>query len=326
MFRSVVLLLKFRQCLADRILLPALLLMLFGIFLAPGHTAPVSETMLPPTGRVVVTGSIALANLTNQWVDDLTSRNPAISITVADPGGAVGIEALLNGSADVVLASRLLSQLQMQRFTDRFGYAPAVVPVAMDGVAVYVNILNPLRQITLTQLDAIYSTTLRCGASRPLRNWGELGVKGQLGNESIAALGLTAASGAYLMFKHVVLCDGDFRADFQALVGPAAVEAALADNVAAIGFSSSALRSADILPLAVAKREGQRAIAPGVESIQARRYPLTRVLAVILNIPPGGNAAPAVQAFLNYARSAAGQEVAAKAGYVPLPIAAEGWP
>lgn len=298
------------------VLLPALL----WISLAPSYAASASESKLPPGGSVVVTGSVALANLISLWADDFTNRHPRVSITVADAGTAVGVEALLNGSANSVLTDMPLSQQQEKRFMARFHYAPTLFPVAMDGVAVYVSSLNPLREISITQLDAIYSATLRCGAGQPLHNWGQLGVKGELNKDPITALGLTVASGAYLLFKHVALCDGDFRADFQALAGPAAVVWALTDNPAAIGFASSARSLAGIRALAVAPRAGETAVFPSIQSIQSGHYPLARRLSIILNTPPGHDADPAVQAFLDYVRSTAGQAVATKAGYVPLPV------
>jgi phosphate transport system substrate-binding protein len=302
-----------RPMLLPVVLLPALL----WISLAPSYAA---ESKLPLSGRVVVTGSVGLANLISLWADGFTDRNPRVFITVAGPGSAVGVEALLNGSADSVLTDMPLSRQEEERFMDRFGYAPTLFPVAMDGVAVYVSSFNPLLQISITQLDAIYSATLRCGAAQPLHNWGQLGVKGELSEDPITALGLTVASGAYLLFKHVALCDGDFLANFQALAGPAAVIAALTDNPAAIGFSSSARHSAGIRALAVAPQAGETAVFPSIQSIQSGRYPLVRSLNIILNIPAGRNADPAVQAFLDYARSVAGQAVATKAGYVPLPV------
>ena len=325
MFNNIVLTFSFhcrstarlrRSVLLLVVLLPALL----WISLAPSYAASASESKLPPGGRVVVTGSVALANLISLWADDFTDRNPRVFITVVGAGSAVGVEALLNGSADSVLTDMPLSRQEEERFMGHFHYAPTVFPVAMGGVAVYVNSLNPLREISITQLDAIYSATLRCGAGESLHNWGQLGVKGELSKDPITALGLTAAGGAYLLFKHVALCDGDFRADFQALAGPAAVERDLSDNPAAIGFASNARHSAGIRALAVAPQAGETAVIPSIQSIQSGRYPLARKLSIILNTPPGRNADPAVQAFLDYARSAAGQAMATKAGYVPLPV------
>lgn len=152
---------------------------------------------------------------------------------------------------------------------DRFGYAPILFPVAMGGMAVYVSSLNPLRQISITQLDAIYSASLLCGTGQPLHNWGQLGVEGELSKNQITALGLTAANGGYQLFKQVALYDGDFRANFQALAGLAAVEAALTNNPAAIGFYSSARRSAGIRALAIAPLAGEAAVS--LDSIYPKR-------------------------------------------------------
>jgi phosphate transport system substrate-binding protein len=305
-----------RSLLIQVVLLPALLY----IFMTPSYAAPASESKLPPSGRVVVSGSVPLANLISLWADDLTYRNPRVSITVADAGTTVGVEALLNGSADSVLTDMPLSRQDEGRFMDRFGYAPTLFPVAMDGVAVYVSSFNPLRKISITQLDAIYSANLSCGAEQPLSNWGQLGIKGELGKDPITALGLTVSSGAYLLFKEVALCSGDFSANFQALAGPGAVEATLNANPAAIGFYSSARHPVGIRALEVAPQAGKTAVFPSIQSIQSGHYPLARRLSIILNIPPDRNVDPAVQAFLDYALSAAGQAVATKAGYVPLPV------
>ena len=325
MFNNIVLSFSFHcrstaRLLRSLLLLGLLLPALLWIFLTPSYAASASESKPPLGGLVVVTGSVPLANLISLWADDFTYRNPRVAITVADAGSAVGVEALINGSADSVLTDMPLGRQEEERFMDRFGYAPTLFPVAMDGVVVYVSSLNSLRKISIPQLDAIYSTSLRCGAEQSLENWGQLGVKGEQGKDPITALGLTVTSGAYLLFKHVALCDGDFRANFQALAGPAAVEWALTNNPAAIGFYSSARDKAGIRALAIAPQTGDEAVSPSIKAIQSGRYPLVRRLSIILNIPPGRNADPAIQAFLDYAGSTAGQAVARKAGYVPLPL------
>jgi phosphate transport system substrate-binding protein len=320
MFNNIVLSSSFHCRSTARLFRSLLLPVLLWTSLTPSYAAPASESKLPLGGRVVVTGSVPLANLISLWAEDFSYRNPRVAITVANGGSSVGVEALINGSADSVLIDMPLSRQEEERFMDRFGYAPTLFPVAMDGVVLYVNSLNSLRQISIPQLDAIYSASLRCGADQPFENWGQLGVKGEYSKDPITALGLTASSGAYLLFKHVALCDGDFRANFQALAGPSAVEWALTDNPAAIGFASSARHSTGIRALAIATHRDDEAVSPSIRAIQSGRYPLARRLSIIINIPPGRNAKPAIQAFLDYARSKAGQAVAKKAGYVPLPL------
>jgi len=274
--------------------------------------------------RLIFTGSTTLSNLVTYWGEAFSAHNPGVRITIADPGSAVGMEALLHGTAHAVLISTHLSWKQQDRFINRFGYLPTLIPVAMDGVAIYVNTLNPLPSITLKQLDAIFSATRRCGARQPLRMWKELGLKGSLGNKSITPVGLTVDSGSHQVFRHVALCDGDFRPDYHALIGPAAVEALLASDSAAIGFSSSTQRSAAIRSIPIAPRPGEPAIAPTPADIRSGRYPMRRTLAIALNQPTGRTPALAMQAFLDFVRSAEGQALASRAGYVSLPVSNTG--
>jgi len=258
------------------------------------------------------------------WGKTFSEHHPTLPITIADPGSAAGIEALLNGTAHAVLISTPLRRQQQDRFITRYGYSPALIPVAMDGVAIYVNTLNPLPSITLKKLDAIFSATRWCGARQPIRLWKKLGLTGSLGNSSITPVGLTEASGSYQVLRHVALCDGNYLANVQALVGPASVEAVLASNPTAIGFSSSAERSAAIRAVPIAPRPGSPAIAPTPANIQSGQYPMRQTLAIALNQPPGRPFTPAMQAFLDFIRSAEGQIIASQAGYVPLSVANNG--
>ncbi len=300
------------------IALPLLLLSL--LFSLGVRAAPPPSAQPPSQGRVVLTGSTTLANLASDWAQSFSHVYPGITITVADPGSAVGLNALLSGTASAVLISTPLAPTEKNRFEQRHGYPPTLIPVAMDGVAIYVNSRNPLSRISLPQLDAIYSVERRCGARQAVQNWGALGVRGPLATATITPLGLDVNSGAYALFKQRALCGGDFHADFQALAGPAAVEAALASNPAAIGFSSSAMRAASIRAVPVASRDNTPAVLPTVSTIQTGHYPLARQLVIAVNLPVGKPLDPALQAFVDYARSPAGQVVAARAGYVPLPM------
>lgn len=272
----------------------------------------------PPSGHLVVTGSTALADLTTLWAEAFAEHDPAVTLTVADPGSAVGFEALLSGTAEAVLVSTPLREKQRRRFMERYGYPPSVEPVALDGVAVYVNDLNPLRQITLPELDAIYSSTLRCGLQHSIRRWDALGVTGPLAKQAIVTVGLTDDSGAYYLFRQIALCGGDFRDDFQAMAGPSDMQAAVDSEPAAMGFSSNALRAAGLRPLAIARQPGEAAVAPDAATIRSGRYPLSRTLSIAYNLPPGREPGPALRAFLDFARSPEGQSIARKAGYVPL--------
>ncbi len=279
-----------------------------------------------PTARagdtIDMTGSIALANLMTTWAQAYNRQAPELPVSIAAPGSAAGVQSLLAGTADVVLLGAPLTAGERRRFMARYGKAPVAIAVAMDGIAVFVHRSNPLRHATLPELDAVYSRTRACGARQPIRTWGELAGEhsGRLGPLPIAIAGLGSPTGAYRLFRHVALCDGDFRDDFQGLTGPADVAALIRGDDTAMGFAGSALRSPDLRPLAIASGPGAPRYLPTVAAIQSRRYPLSRFLEVIVLPGPDGGAAGRLRPFLDFLRSPAGQETARAAGYVPLPV------
>lgn len=297
------------------------LIMCFSLisFAITAHAVETAKLPLPVEGRLVVTGSVALSNLMTYWTQAFSERNPLITVTIADPGGTAGIEALVNGTADVALASTPISRKQEDAFEARFGYTPYVIPVAMDAVAVYVNDSNRLTSITFQDLDAIFSSTYRCGESQPIQTWGALNVKGNLAKQRITVYGLTVDTGAASLFRETALCGGDFIKDFQALAGPEAVENALLSDSAGIGFSSSAMRTSGIHALAVASHKDTLAVSPMTETIRSGQYPMRRTLGIAINRPINQPISPALQAFIDFILSPEGQSIVTKAGYVPLP-------
>jgi phosphate transport system substrate-binding protein len=299
----------------------AIHLIMCSLLLSFAITANAVETLKPGTsveGHLTFTGSGALSNLMSYWTQAFSERKPLISVTIADPGGMAGIESLINGTTDLALISTPISPEQDKAFADRYGYSPHVIPVAMDAIVVYVNDLNPLTSITLEDLDAVFSSTYRCGESQPIQTWGGLGVKGNLAQQRIAVYGLTVNTGANSQFREAALCGGDFLKDFQALVGPESVESAIITDSTGIGFSSSTTRSAGIHMLTIAPHKNAPAVAPLSGDIRSGHYPMSRTLAIAVNQPQNRPLSPALQAFIDFVLSPDGQSVVAKAGYVPL--------
>jgi phosphate transport system substrate-binding protein len=268
-------------------------------------------------GAVVLGGSVALADLAGLWVQGFRQVYPLVEVTLSDAGGEAGIAALENGIADAVLLGGWPTASQLEALKNRYGYTPTLIPVAMDAVAVYVNAQNPLRQITLAQLDGIFSATHRCGEAA-IGDWRQLGVPADAGLSSIVAYGLDDSTSAYLVFRQVALCDGDFRPEFQAVAGPDAVASAVATQSGAIGFSSSALGAASLRPLDVARDHSARAIPPDAEAIRSKRYPMSRTLLIAVNVSAGKPLPPLLQALVTYVLSPDGQKMAQRAGYVSL--------
>ncbi|MFA5923854.1 MAG: substrate-binding domain-containing protein [Methylococcaceae bacterium] len=297
------------------------LIMCFSLlsFTITANAVETTKQPVPVEGRLAVTGSVALSNLMTYWTQAFSERNPLITVTIADPGGTAGIEALINGTTDIALTSTPISRKQKEAFEARFGYTPQVIPVAMDAVAVYVNDSNPLTSITLQDLDAVFSSTYRCGETQPIQTWDALGVKGNLAQQRITVYGLTVDTGATSLFRETALCGGDFIKDFQALAGPEAIESAHISDSAGIGFSSSAMRSAGMHALAISAHKKDLAIAPMPEAIRSGQYPMSRTLGIAINRSMNQPLSPALRAFIDFVLSPEGQSVVTKAGYVSLP-------
>jgi phosphate transport system substrate-binding protein len=301
-------------------------MMLLLLFVGPPMPARSDDSSIltpldaadPVRGPLALGGSVALADLVSVWVEGFRQTNPLVTPVLGDAGGEAGLDALVNGVADAVLLGNWPTPSELEAFEHKYGYRPQLFPVAKDAVAVYVNTSNPVGQVTLAQLDAMYSVTRRCGAQAAITDWKQVSGAGLETATPILLYGLDDSTDAYQLFRQVALCGGDFRPDFQALVGPEAVESAIADQPGAIGFSSSALGAAGMRYLAVAPDSAAAAVLPTAEAIRSKRYPMSRTLLIAVNVPPGKSVPPVLQAFVDYVLSPRGQASAAKLGYVAL--------
>ena len=135
---------------------------------------------------------------------------------------------------------------EVSAFEHRYGYAPLAVPVAVDALVVLVHQDNPLRGLNLQQLDRIFSATRRCGESKPLTRWGELGLSGDWATRSLQRFGRNSASGTYGYFKLRALCGGDFMPRVNELPGSASVVQAVAGSLNGIGYASIGFRASGV--------------------------------------------------------------------------------
>lgn len=144
--------------------------------------------------------------------------------------------------------SRPMKNAEIAAFTQRYGYPPLAVPVAVDALVVFVQQDNPLNKLTLSQLDAIFSQNRRCGESHQIQRFGELGLEGDWAARALQRYSRNSASGTYGYFKHRVLCDGDFIDTINELPGSASVVQAVAGSLNGIGYASIGFRNSGSNP------------------------------------------------------------------------------
>lgn len=269
----------------------------FALAAALGCALPVGAA------NVTVKGSDTMVILAQKWAEVYMQQFPATRIQVTGGGTGVGFAALQNKTTDLCNASRKIRAKEIEACVKAFGKRPTEYKVALDGLSVYVHASNPVEQLSLEQLEAIFTGKIR--------NWKQVGGK----DEAIMVYSRENSSGTYEFFKEHVLKGRDFTASAQTLQGTAQVLQAVAAEPKAIGYGGAAY-GAGAKHLKVSKETGGEAIEPTEETVVGGTYPIWRYLFIYVN--------PALDkgelaAYLNWIRSDAGQQVVKDVGYYPLP-------
>ena len=260
--------------------------------------------MLPAqAGKITVKGSDTLVILAQKWAEVYMGKNPATQIQVTGGGSGVGIAALQNKTTDLCNSSRKMRAAEIANCVASFGKRPTEYKVALDGLSVFVSDSNPIKEITLEQLELVFTGKIR--------NWKQLGGA----DAPITVYSRENSSGTYEFFKEHVLKGKDFAASAQTMPGTAALLQAVAKDKGAIGYGGAAYGQG-AKHLLVKKDASSPATEPTEENVVKGIYPIWRYLYVYINpaIDKGE-----VAAYLNWIRSEDGQKVVKDIGYFPLP-------
>ena len=270
------------------------------------------------SGNLSSEGSDTLNNLMTLWAEEFNEFYPNVNIQVQGAGSSTAPPALTEGTADFGPMSREMRTSELRSFEERHGYEPTKVPVAIDVLAVYVNKDNPIRGLTLQQVDAIFSSTRRGGHSTDIRTWGDAGLEGAWATRPISLYGRNAASGTYGFFKDHALFGGDFRDAVKEQPGSASVVQGVASELAGIGYSGIGYRTADVRAVPLARDAGSPFFDANAENAYNGNYPLARFLYVYVNAKPGEPLDPLRREFIRYIFSRQGQEDVIRDGYYPV--------
>jgi phosphate transport system substrate-binding protein len=265
-----------------------------------------------------VVGSGTLHPLVERWSHAVEARDPSVAIEVVAGGSNLGPYALITGRAEVAAMTRSLNDAEREALRRRLGADPLEVAVAADAIAVFVNATNPLEHLTLEQIDAVFSSTRRCGAPAEIARWGELGLEGEWGDHTIALYGRTAVSGTYAFFRQVALCGGVFRDTVQERPGPRSTVLSIAGSRYGMGYGSRADRIDGVKALALARRAGEPYATVDAADVYSGAYPLARTFFLYLARRPSQPLDPRAADLVEEALSRKGQEGATEAGYLPL--------
>jgi phosphate transport system substrate-binding protein len=256
-------------------------------------------------GDITVKGSDTLVILAQKWAETYMSTHPQVKIQVTGGGSGVGFAALQNRATDIADASRQIKPKEKEACIKSFGKLPREYKVAIDGLSVYVNNDNSLKELTLGQLKDIFTGKVT--------NWKDIGGK----DAPITLYSRENSSGTYDFFKEHVLEGQDFDARAQTMQGTAALLQAVGKDPNGIGYGGAAY-GAGARTLAIKKDPASPAVTPSEQTVLNQTYPIWRYLYNYVNPALDTNE---IHDYLSWIRTDEGQKIVKEIGYYPLPPA-----
>ena len=292
------------------------------------------------SGTIRNWGNNYIPGLMQQWEDGFRRFHPDVHFETTLKGTETGVAGVYGNIADLGFVGREIYSSEANAFKGRLGYEPLIIEISSGSYAtahktfsleVFVHKDNPLRQLTMAQLDAIFGCELLGGAKHRIRRWGELGGTGAWADKPIHVYGYNFETGMAEYFRHVVLkgsflwndelkdFDNGHAPDGEIINAGTYVLQALAKDPYGIAYANVLYGNADVKTVALALQSGGPYIEPSKENVWRRVYPITRYTTVVINRKPGAAIDPKVKEFLRYILSKDGMAAVVRDGaYLPL--------
>ncbi len=285
----------------------------------PPETLPSYKPMAKLEGQLVLVGSDSMDPLLLLWIGEFQKLHPSAKISTVSKGSLTAPPALAAKETVLGPMSRPMKAAELEQVEKALGYRPTQVVVAYDALAIWVNRANPLKRITMEQLDGIFSKTRNLGWEVAIDQWGDLGLHGEWRRRDIVPYGRNALSGTRSFFEEHALGKGQMTQSYK--VGDdqwAVVEAPGTDprgiSYGPINYAGPSVRQLPIVPQY--KSEG---VLPSLATIRSGAYPLTRTLSIYLAADEAHGLPPLAKEFMRFVLSREGQALVVSYGSVPVP-------
>ena len=277
------------------------------------------QPMSGVSGNLSSVGSDTLNNLMTLWAEEFNKFYPNVKIQVEGKGSSTAPPALISGTAQLGPMSRSMKETEIDQFEKKFGYKPMPIRVAVDALAVFVNKDNPIKCLTMAQVDAIFSKSRRAGYKEDVATWGQVGLTGEWATKPISLYGRNSASGTYGFFKEHALKNGDLKDSVKEQPGSAAVVQGVTVDRFGAGYSGIGYATAGVRPVPLADKGGGKCVEAVADNAYSGAYPMARFLFVYINKAPGKGLDPLTREFVKVILAKEGQEGVIKDGYFPIP-------
>jgi len=234
---------------------------------------------------VIVAGSTSVQPFSEALAEEYMRLNPSVIIDVQGGGSSAGIKSAQTNTADIGMSSRSLKEEEQALWS---------VEIARDGLAVIVNPDNLITDLTLKQVQDIYSGVYT--------NWSQLG-----GNDSeIHVITREEGSGTRSAFEDLVMDDVEINPRSIVQDSNGTVRQLVGDDPNAIGYVSLGLVNEKVIAL---KLDGVKATHDNVIN---GTYNLSRPFLFVTNSEPTGE----VKKFIDFVLSDEGKKILDAEGLV----------
>jgi phosphate transport system substrate-binding protein len=253
--------------------------------------------VLPALAQNTITcsGSTTVLPIAQAAAEAFMNKYPSVNVSVRGGGSGVGIAALQNGTVQIGNSSRMIKSKELSQAKSK-GINPVGYAIANDGIAVIVHKSNPVMDLTVKQIQDIYTGKIN--------NWNQLGGS----NTPIVVISRDVASGTFEVFNEKALKGAKVDASAQMLASNNAIVTTVTTTPGAIGYVGLGYASSDVKIVSVGK------VMPSEKTVKDASYALSRKLYMYTN----GKASGTVAQFLGFIQGAEGQKIVENQGFIPL--------
>jgi phosphate transport system substrate-binding protein len=259
---------------------------------------------------IQIKGSNTMLEVGQAWAEAYCKVHPDASLSVNGGGSSIGVAGIIDGTVDFANCSRRMDATEIDK-ARKNGHEPVEHQVGYDGIAIFVHKDNPIASITMEQLKQIY---LEKGT---ITKWSQVGVKlpGDA-NDDIVVASRDDASGTFEYFREAVLGGKtfNFRNEKHTMSSPTEIIDLVSKTRNAIGYSGLASARNDVRAVPVVRKTGDAPVAPSIDTVLDKTYPISRPL-FMYSI---GEVKGPAKNYLDWILSDAGQRVLLENHYPPL--------
>ncbi|WP_222926951.1 PstS family phosphate ABC transporter substrate-binding protein [Sphingomonas gilva] len=291
-------------------------------------------------GKYLTTGTVL-----SQWQKAFTALYPDVRFEVTD-------QDLESGLADII-QKRGYTWSELHAFQAKFGYYPLEIEMATGSYnvpgwtpafAIFVNNDNPIRGLTIDQLDGMFGGPRRGGwkgtvwnpaaargRDQNIRTWGQVGLTGAWKDREVVPSGRPLKYHIQLYFERKVFEGGsiwnenlqefahELQPDGTRALSSVSIVKSVQENLGGIAFADLASDMEGVKYIPIAREAGQPFVPLTLDTLRSREYPLFLEVFLYANRDPAKPMNPLVQEFLRFALSREGQQAIQNDGkWLPL--------